>query len=95
MSYTMFNLCIPDQGLLEPSVMSYLQKHPMPSASCLPSNTCLVPAIPQSSMQKEEMALGSLGEKWVDRVGGRQRRKKTSITKEINIQPTAFNILCS
>lgn len=76
MSYTMFNLCIPDQGLLKPSVMPYLQKHPMLSASCLPPNTCLVPAIPQSSMQKEEMALCSLGEKWVDRVGGRQRRKK-------------------
>lgn len=64
MSYTMFNLCIPDEGLLEPSVLPCLQKHPMPSASCLPPNICLVPAIPQSSMQKEEMALCSLGEKW-------------------------------
>lgn len=76
MSYTMFNLCIPDQGLLESSVLPCLQKHPMPSASCLPPNICLVPAIPQSSMQKEEMALCSLGEKWVVKSWWNTKEKK-------------------
>lgn len=73
-----------------------------PDASCLPNfppDTCLVLARPQSSGQKEEMALCSLGERWVAVAVKTQGREGTSIIKEAHTQrvslpqPLFFNYM--
>lgn len=65
-----------------------------PDASCLPNfppDTCLVLARPQSSGQKEEMALCSSGEKWVAVAVKTQGRERARIIKEeAHTQPVSL-----
>lgn len=86
-----FNLC-PFSRLVR--ALCNAMSSQTPDASCLPNfppDTCLVLARPQSSGQKEEMALCSLGEKWVAVAVKTQGRERTSIIKEeAHTQPVSL-----